>query len=157
MKFQCVFISLLWIVTSIQSQTNQASSNNFDVQKISKHNNPLEQKIEFTSSNLPIIIIDTNGQEIPDEPKIPAHLGIIFNGDGNNNYDGIVGIETRGSSAQTFPKKSRAIAIRDTLGENLNVSLLGFSSENDWVSYTPNSDKSFIHNATTQLDLPPPL
>lgn len=37
------------------------------------------QSIDFTSSNLLIIIIDAFGAEIPNEPKIPAHMGIIDN------------------------------------------------------------------------------
>jgi hypothetical protein len=34
----------------------------------------------FTSSNLPIIVIDTHGGTILDEPKISADMGIIDNG-----------------------------------------------------------------------------
>jgi hypothetical protein len=154
MKFQYIFISLLWIVASIQSQTNQATSNYSDAHKISKNNNHFGQEIEFTSSNLPIIIIDTNGQDIPDEPKIRAHMGIIYKtdhirnfiSDPFNDYDGMIGIETRGSSAQTFPKKSYAVETRNTLAENLNISLLGFPPENDWILYGPYSDKSLIRN-----------
>jgi hypothetical protein len=62
----------------------------------------------LTESNLPIIIINTNANEIPDEPKIPAIMGIIDNGVGQinnvndifNHYDGHIGIETRGNSTQ---------------------------------------------------------
>ena len=40
--------------------------------------------VTFNESNLPIILIDTFGQEIPDDPRIPAHLGIIDNSSGIN-------------------------------------------------------------------------
>lgn len=109
-------------------------------------------------TNLPIIIINTYGQEIPDEPKITAEMGIIFNGPGEmnhqydpfNNYDGFVGIEMRGQSSQFFyPKKSYAFETRDEEGENLNVSLLGLPAENDWVLYAPYGDKSMLRNAVT--------
>ena len=30
---------------------------------------------QFTSSNLPIISIDTDGEDIPDEPKIKRYYG----------------------------------------------------------------------------------
>lgn len=64
-------------------------------------NSVSEAAVNFTSSNLPIIIINTSGQSIVDEPKITAHMGIIYNGVGNinkltdpyNNYDGSIGIE----------------------------------------------------------------
>ena len=87
---------------------------------------------DFSSSNLPIIIIETNGQVIPDEPKITVEMGIIFNGEGQrnyvsdpfNNYNGLVGIEKRGSSSQMFPKKQYAFETRDSEGLSIDVSLL---------------------------------
>ena len=106
------------------------------------------------TSNLPIVIINTNGQEIPDEPKIAGTMGIIDNGPGNmnnqydlpNDYDGFIGIEIRGQSSQMFPKKAYGVETRDEDGENLNVSLLGMPEENDWVLYAPFSDKSMLRN-----------
>ncbi len=113
--------------------------------------NPL---VNFTSSNLPIVIINTHGQTIPDETRIIADMGIIFNGDGQrnnitdpaNNYSGKISIELRGSSSQMFPKKQYALETQDDLGNNLNVSLLGMPAENDWILYAPYSDKSLIRN-----------
>lgn len=73
----------------------------------------------FTSSNLPLVFINTNGQQIPDEPRIIAHMGIINNPSGENKlidsfneYDGRISIEIRGSSSQMFPKKSYKIETR---------------------------------------------
>jgi hypothetical protein len=41
----------------------------------------------FTSSNLPIVIINTDGNAtIPDEPKIGASMKIIYHPDGGRNY-----------------------------------------------------------------------
>jgi hypothetical protein len=104
-------------------------------------------------SNLPIIVINSDS-EIPDEPKITAHMGIIDNGPGNmnnlndpyNNYDGLVGIEIRGQSSQMFPKHSYGFETRDADGENLDAELLGLPYENDWVLYAPYSDKSLLRN-----------
>ena len=110
--------------------------------------------IEFTSSNLPIVVINTNGQEIPNDYKITADMGIIFNGDGIrnylsdpcNNYDGKIGIEVRGSSSQMFPKKQYAVETRDLTGNDSSVSLLGFPEESDWIFYAPYNDKSLIRD-----------
>lgn len=107
----------------------------------------------FTSM-LPIVIIDTEGQTIPDEPKIHSMMRIIDNGAGMENritdpstgYDGHIGIEIRGASSQMFPKKQYAVETRDELGENFNVELLGFPKENDWILHAPYSDKSLIRN-----------
>ena len=113
------------------------------------------QAVEFTSSNLPIVVIDTGGQAISDEPKIDAWMGVIDNGPGRRNrldapFDGSQGpiaIELRGASTQSFPKKSYSLETRDQEGANRNVSLLGLPAENDWILYGPYSDKSLLRNA----------
>lgn len=106
------------------------------------------------SSILPLIIINTMGQVILDEPKITAHMGIINNyqglynhpTDSFNEYDGLIGIELRGSSSSFFSKKGYGVETRDSLGQNNNVPLFGMPSENDWVLHGPYSDKSLIRN-----------
>lgn len=108
-------------------------------------------------SNLPIVVINTFGVPIPDDPKVTGHMGIIDNGinelnhmdDPFNSYDGYVGIETRGHSTQMFPKKSYGFETRDSLGENLNVSILGMPEESDWILYAPYTDKSMLRNTIT--------
>lgn len=106
-------------------------------------------------SNLPIIVIETpNGQGIPDEPKITAHMGITDNQTGMNeypgpfnDYDGFIGIERRGaSSQQVYAKIGYGLETRLENGENNNVPLLGMPLENDWVLHGPYSDKSLIRN-----------
>ncbi len=105
-------------------------------------------------SNLPIIVIETmNGQEIPDEPKITAQMGIVDNETGMNeypgtynDYDGKIGIERRGASSQGYAKVGYGLETRLENGENNNVSLLGMPVENDWVLHGPYSDKSLIRN-----------
>ncbi|MGP8330666.1 MAG: CotH kinase family protein [Methanosarcinaceae archaeon] len=110
--------------------------------------------VELSSSNLPIIVINTNCRIIPDDPRIIAHMGIINNINGArnyitdsfNNYNGRISIEIRGSSSQGFPKKSYGLETQDDKGENLNISLLGMPKENDWILYAPYSDKSLLRN-----------
>jgi len=109
------------------------------------------------SSNLPIVIINTFGQEIPDEPKIVAFMGIIYNGVGKrnyftdplNNYCGRIKIEKRGWSSRQFPKKQYGFETQDECGENLNVSLVDLPPENDWVLHAPYSDKTLMRNMFT--------
>lgn len=110
--------------------------------------------VEFTSSNLPIVVINTGGRAIVDERRIPAHMGIIANSDGGrnhltdpfNDYDGRIAIELRGSATQLYPKKQYRFETQDSTGENLNVSLLGLPPENDWIFYGPYDDQSLIRN-----------
>lgn len=114
--------------------------------------------VDFNSSNLPLVIINTNGQVIEDEPEIVAEMGIIDNGPGNtnfitdpfNDYDGRITIEIRGASSQGFEKKNYRVETQDEFGENNNVSLLGMPEENDWVFHGPYTDKSLIRNVVAQ-------
>lgn len=111
-------------------------------------------QVNLTSSNLPIFIIDTKGKTIVDEPKIEAYMGIIFNGEGKinfindnfNNYYGKIGIEIRGQSSQQFEKKQYAIETIDSLGNDIDASLLGLPKESDWVLNASYIDKSFLRN-----------
>lgn len=109
----------------------------------------------FSSSNLPIVIIETDGRTIFDEPKIDVRMKIIYNGpnkrnnltDTPNDYDGIVGIEYRGStSQQLFPKKPYGFETRDAQGNGIDVSILGFPKEQDWILYPSYNEKTFLHN-----------
>lgn len=112
---------------------------------------------QFTNSTLPILVITTpNSTPIPDEPKAIGHLGIIWNGDGAinhlttdpfNEYDGQIGVEIRGSSSQSFPKKGYAVETQHPDGTSDNVSLLGFPKENDWILYGPYTDKTLMRDA----------
>ncbi len=110
----------------------------------------------FNSSNLPILVIETNGTDIVDEPKVMVEMGLIYNGPGQRNlltdpfneYAGWAGIEYRGStSQQLYDKKSYALETREQTGDNRNVSLLGMPEENDWVLHGPYGDKSLLRNA----------
>ncbi len=118
----------------------------------------VQAQVNLQSSNLPIVIINTFGQEIPDEPKIMANMGIISNGPGQRNflnnafnaYFGSIGIERRGSTSQFLSdKKPYAVETRNADGTNLNVALLGMPSENDWVFLAPYSDKTLIRDVFT--------
>ena len=109
--------------------------------------------IVFGESNLPLILIDTYGAEIPDEPRISAYMGIINNASGINHiedefndYDGHITIEKRGNSSQWQDKTPYRIETVDAQGENNNVELLGMPEENDWVLYAPWQDKTMIRN-----------
>lgn len=107
------------------------------------------------STLLPLILIDTEGQTIPNEPRITARMKLIYNeggyynktSDPANGYNGQISIEIRGESSAWFsPKKSYSLETQTDLGENNNVSLLGLPVENDWVLYAPYLDKSLLRN-----------
>lgn len=114
--------------------------------------------VEFESTPLPIFLIDTDGQSIPDEPKIDANLQIIYNGPGQlnaltdppNDYDGNIGIEIRGATSAGYPQKPYSFETRNEDGSNNNVSLVDLPVENDWILISNYNDKSFMRNMLAQ-------
>ena len=94
--------------------------------------------VVYDETHLPIIMIDTYGVDIPDDPRIPAHMGIIDNESGINNinddfngYNGDITIETRGNSSQWNDKTPYRFETVE---------------ENDWVLYAPWQDKTMLRN-----------
>ena len=120
----------------------------------------------FTDSNLPIVIVNTDldpntglPQVILDDPKILASMKIIKRPDGTRNYltdqntaaylnyNGRIGIEIRGSSSQSLPKKAYSLTTlkADNIANN-NVIILGMPSENDWILNGLAFDPSLIRD-----------
>lgn len=118
-----------------------------------------QQAQTFTDSNLPIIVINVDQGSIPDEPKVLATMKIIYAGEGKRNlvsyqfdnskldYNGRIGIETRGSSSQSLEKKQYGLTTlkADNVSNN-SVSLLGMSAENDWILSGLAFDASFMRD-----------
>ena len=105
------------------------------------------------TSNLPIVIINTLGEPINDEPGVVVDFKIINNASGintstdsPNEYSGKAKAEYRGCSSQSFPKKSFGIELRDSdnTSEDNKEALLGFPEESDWVLNASYTDKTFI-------------
>ena len=110
----------------------------------------------FSSSDIPIVVIDTQGGTIVHEPKITARMGIINNGEGNRNsikdsfneYDGLIGIEYRGNASfRISDKKPLTIETRKDDGSNRNVEILGLPKENDFVLRAGYLDKTLMRDA----------
>jgi spore coat protein CotH len=96
------------------------------------------------------IKINTLGNDIVDEPKNRASMTITDYGIDSTefiDYDGIIGIELRGSTSQSlFEKKSYGIELWDNNGEDISASIFGLPEEEDWILNGPYSDKSLIRN-----------
>lgn len=101
------------------------------------------EEIDF-DNNLASINISTFGNPIQDDPKIDAHL--LISVDDKVQFEGNIAIEIRGSSSQRFPKKSYSFETRNENNEDLDVSLLGLPTEEDWILHGPYTDKTLIRN-----------
>jgi len=150
---------------ALQFHNHQASSSDFSSTTFfiggfsTTSNNFRSPPFWFTAppsvtSYLPLVVIDTWGGYIQDEPKIDAWIKIIDNGAGKTNnisdpgtdFEGLIGIELRGQSSQMFPKKGYGFETRNALKEDSTVSLLGMPKESDWILSAPYSDKSLMRN-----------
>jgi hypothetical protein len=116
----------------------------------------------LTDSNLPIVIINTDGGvDIPDSFRVFGSMKIVFRGEGlrnyvtdqnspaSLNYDGRINIETRGSSSQTLPKKQYGFTtyLKDKVTK-IDVNLLGLPADNDWIlnglGYEPSLIRDYL-------------
>ena len=99
-------------------------------------NKPLKN---LTQSPLPFFFITTNG--IQDEPKKHAKIS-KHNADRDENIQ----IEIRGTTSQSFQKKSFSFFVVDKNNQQKKVSLLGLPKHDHWILYGPYADKSLIRN-----------
>ena len=140
-KRLCFIVFVLSIVLGVTAQN--------DTVVFSASDGPYDEfpSVVFTESNLPIVVIETDGGvDIPDEPKVLGTMKIIWHQDGSRNYltdidtpeflnyNGRIGIETRGYTSQDLPKKPYGLTtLKADNVTNNNVSILGMPEENDWV------------------------
>lgn len=109
----------------------------------------------FVSSNLPILLINTNGQEIFSEPKIAASLQIIDNGPGMLNhptdtlfdYEGLIMTELQGFTGPYYPKKNYDFDLVTADSSEMDTVLLGLPAENDFILKAEYLDYSLIKNS----------
>ncbi|MBX7182935.1 MAG: CotH kinase family protein [Bacteroidia bacterium] len=108
----------------------------------------------FESSNLPIIRINTFNQTIQDEPKILARMEIVdhplplrnFINDLPDDFHGTIGIEHRGASSQSFPKKSFGFEVWDVNQNDSDAAILDLPPQSDWVLHASFTDKTLMRN-----------
>ncbi len=104
----------------------------------------------------PVLWIEVE-QSIPQDYKIDGTLEVVEDHDGTlaslgsrpRAWTGDIGIEIRGRTSSGFPKSSYNLELRDDDGEDLDVPLIGFPPESDWVLHGPYTDKTFLRNLLT--------
>lgn len=107
---------------------------------------PIDPDIEIPEgSEIPFFVINSNGNTIPDEPKVSGSLEVFVNQ--QSVFANPIGIELRGStSRRLFPKFSYGIEFWDQSGEDISLEILDFGKEEDWVMHGPYSDKTLLRN-----------
>ena len=123
-------------------------------------------------THLPLVIIDTDGQEIPGSVTeerdaygealyetaadgsdvINVNVSIIDNENGNNHPSDEAQVTTlseirkRGHSSRRFEKAPYLLNFVDENGEGNPLSVMGMGAHSDWVLYGPYLDKSLVRN-----------
>jgi hypothetical protein len=110
--------------------------------------------VEFTSSNLPIVIIETEAKTLTNSQKSGGTMKVIDNGskrnritDQANGYDGKIKIKLRGNSSLFFDQKRFTLETVTAEGKANDVELLGMPADNDWVLLAPYNDISMMRDA----------
>ncbi|MGB4958632.1 MAG: CotH kinase family protein, partial [Saprospiraceae bacterium] len=68
-----------------------------------------------------------------------------------NEYNGKIGIELRGSTSQSFPKKPYGFETWDDKGEDKDVTLLNMPKESDWTLNASYNDKSLMRDGLAYM------
>ena len=105
--------------------------------------------IETGDSQIPYIIIDTQGADILNEPKISGEMRIYQ--EKVLVQEAIIGIEYRGSTSfRLSDKKSFGIETWDDNGNDTDVSFFGFPAEEDWIlmGHVVNLEGHYIFDRT---------
>ena len=125
---------------------------------------PDNRNVRLTSTNLPIVWIDVNGNYIDRDERITARMKIIYNGAGSLNYadtvahpgqtidyEGYVALRYRGSSSFSMSDK-KPYSFRpldkplEEGGEKKKVKILGMGKDNNWALLAPYADKSMLRD-----------
>ena len=108
--------------------------------------------LDFTS-NLPLVIINTFGQSVSHQTKVPVSVRFIGCGAGGRSsltgradFEGRATLNIRGTSSLQFPKHSFSLKTKDDAGKSLKASILGFPADADWILYAPYPDKTLMRD-----------
>ena len=119
---------------------------------------PYVSNVQLTSTNLPIVWIEVNGDTIKRDERITARMKIIHNGDGRLNYadtllhpgqtidyEGYIALRYRGNTSFTHSDK-KPYSFRpldkplEEGGTKKKVNILGMGKDNNWDILAPFED-----------------
>ncbi|MBN1804372.1 MAG: CotH kinase family protein [Sedimentisphaerales bacterium] len=115
----------------------------------------LDNDVQDFSSNLPIVIIDTNRRNIAYGVYKRVFSVFIDTGEDGRAYitdpadfAGFGGLKTRGRSTASSPKHSYGFEVWDENDRDMDVSIFGLPADSDWILYAPYYfDRALINNA----------
>jgi len=112
----------------------------------------IEPGLAAFSSNLPLILLDTFGRQVPYGTTCPVAARFVDTSTGRSrlvgpaDFQGLGEINVRGHTSLRHPKHSYHFETKADENGAHKVALLGLPKESDWVLYAPYSDKSLIRD-----------
>ncbi len=102
--------------------------------------------------NLPLVVIDTNGEKINGNESIKGTIK-IYDSEGKINnlndepvLESDIQIKIRGNTTRRVPKKQYSIDLIDESGNKKEEEILGMPKESEWILNAPFEDKSLLRN-----------
>lgn len=136
------------------NEYNKINSDNIDIEKF--------------STNMPIVVIDTKGEEIKNyikwsieeeryveedvDPYTLGDVSIIYEEGKENklsdkeNFKSNMKIKIRGNTSSGFDKKQYLIELLDEEGKENKREILGMGKESEWILNISGADQSLIRN-----------
>ncbi|WGX75611.1 CotH kinase family protein [Paraclostridium bifermentans] len=146
------FLFLTLLIAANISNIKELSKKEFEKAK-QKNFKTYQQESKISKDyNLPIVLIDTDGNSIKREDKTVGEIQIYDKKSGLNrlsdtpNLTSRASFKIRGNSTSKYPKKQYIVKLMDKKGGEKEKSLLGMPRDSEWVLNAPFADKSLMRN-----------
>lgn len=160
MKYKLIIINLASLLILISFIFG---SDAFVGDKVVNQYNTSSGKENYCSKNesefcthLPIVSIDTNGQDIPGEARdgsfVTTTVKVIDNKSGGNHLGDksdvktLANIHHRGNSSMDFDKKGYLLKFINKDGTDNAEKIIGMNKHSEWVLHGPYLDKTLLRN-----------
>lgn len=167
----CMTVLMLLIVTAFLPVEEEGKSERIHQHLTAKKDTGCSCDKTQLCTHLPLVLIDTQGQEIPGEiigrdkfgqgigsetedgeEVINVNIKVVDNDNANNhpsdveNFTSLCELRKRGNSSRYFSKPSYNLRFVDERGENRDIPVMGMGAHHEWVLNGPILDKSLVRN-----------
>ena len=164
-------VAVLFVCMGIPALAGDKSENRYHQHLEALPKEPCSHGEEVFCTHLPLVLIDTDGVEIPGgylrnigenqmkyttaedgSTEISGHITVIDDETQNNHVDDAPSVSSnmmihvRGRSSRRFDKSNYGITLIDENGNNNPQSVMGMDAHHEWVMHGPFLDKTLIRN-----------
>lgn len=164
-------VAVIFLCMGIPALARDQSKNRYHQHLEALPKEPCSHGNEVFCTHLPLVLIDTDGVEIPGKylrnigddqikyttaedgsTEISGHITIIDDEIKNNHVNdepsvsSDMMIHVRGRSSRRFDKSNYGVTLIDENGKNNPQSVMGMDAHHEWVMHGPFLDKTLIRN-----------